>query len=79
MLTTKITRYGNSLAVRLPATLAKELELREGDSVTIKRAGSGVVFERAYRGTLEEMLATVHGDPEGELLTGPALGAEDFD
>jgi antitoxin MazE len=79
MLTTKITRYGNSLAVRLPAALARELELREGDNVIIKRSGSGIVFERAYRGTLEEMLATVQGEPEGELLTGPALGAEDFD
>ena len=79
MLTTRITRYGNSLAVRLPAALAKELEWREGDSVTIKRSGSTIVFERAYRGTLEEMLATVHGEPEGELLTGPALGAEDFE
>jgi antitoxin MazE len=79
MLTTKITRYGNSLAVRLPAALARELELREGDNVTIKRSGSAIVLERAYRGTLDEMLATVHGAPEGELSTGSALGAEDFD
>jgi antitoxin MazE len=78
MLTTKITRYGNSLAVRLPAALARELELREGDNVTIKRSGSSIVFERAYP-TLEEMLATVRGEPEGELRTGPARGAEDFD
>jgi len=37
------------------------------------------ITHRDDRGTLEEMLETVHGEPEGELLTGPAVGAEDFD
>ena len=77
MMTTRVTRYGNSLAVRLPAALAKELEMREGDRVTMRRVGSGLVIEREYRPSLEEMLALVR-EPEGEWLTGE-VGAEVVD
>ena len=34
---TKIARYGNSLTVRLPAAVARELDLRDGDRVTLTR------------------------------------------
>ena len=77
-MTTRVTRYGNSLAVRLPAALAKELEMREGDSVMMRRVGSGLVIEREYRPSLDEMLATVRG-VEGEWDTGQAQGAETDD
>jgi antitoxin MazE len=75
---TKITRYGNSLAIRLPAALAKELEMREGDTVMIRRVGTRLMVERDALGTLDEMLATVPG-PEAEIPAGHAVGAEDVD
>jgi antitoxin MazE len=78
MLSTKITRYGNSLAIRLPAGLAKEMQMREGDSVMIERDGTRLTIEREELPTLEEMLATVTAR-EAELETGSALGAEDFE
>lgn len=32
----KVARWGNSLAVRLPAKVVEELNLREGDEVEVK-------------------------------------------
>ena len=72
---TKITRYGNSLAVRLPAALARELDLRDGDRVRVRRLDQAVIIERASGSRLGELLATVR-DQEPEVRTGPARGAE---
>ncbi|MDZ4842287.1 MAG: AbrB/MazE/SpoVT family DNA-binding domain-containing protein [Hyphomicrobium aestuarii] len=37
----KVAKWGNSLAVRLPAHLVSELGLAEGDDVEIRRAADG--------------------------------------
>ncbi len=75
---TKIARYGNSLTVRLPAVLARDLGFREGDRVQIRRLETGIAIERPVRARLEERLATVH-EQDAEISTGPALGAERFE
>ncbi len=38
-----IAKWGNSLAVRLPAKLVEELGLKEGDQVELRRAPDGVL------------------------------------
>jgi antitoxin component of MazEF toxin-antitoxin module len=76
MTETKIARYGNSLTVRLPAGLARDLDLREGDVVTLRRIDSGVAIERRHGSRLDAWLDTVTGAPEGEWDTGPAVGRE---
>lgn len=38
---TKITRWGNSLAVRIPQELARELGIHEGDAAVLKKCGTG--------------------------------------
>lgn len=44
----KIAKWGNSLAVRLPASVVEALQLREGDEVRIESSGDGVLrVERA--------------------------------
>jgi antitoxin MazE len=35
----KVTKWGNSLAVRLPVAVVKALNLKEGDEIYIKVAG----------------------------------------
>jgi antitoxin component of MazEF toxin-antitoxin module len=75
MIETKIARYGNSLTVRLPAAMARDLDLREGDRVALRRIAGGLVVERSARGRLEARLATVR-EPEAEVGAGRALGAE---
>jgi antitoxin MazE len=39
----KVSKWGNSLAVRLPAAVVEALELKEGDDIEIRVAG-----ERAF-------------------------------
>ncbi len=78
MVQAKIARYGNSLTVRLPAALARDLGLREGDSVELRRVENGLVLERSPRARLEERLATVRG-PEAEIGAGRACGVENFE
>ena len=39
----KISKWGNSLAVRLPAKLVDELGLAEGDEVEVRRASDGAL------------------------------------
>jgi antitoxin MazE len=36
----QVSKWGNSLAIRLPAAVVKALELKEGDHVEIRVAGS---------------------------------------
>lgn len=35
----QVSRWGNSLAVRLPATVVRALDLKEGDEIEIRIAG----------------------------------------
>ncbi len=72
---TKIARYGNSLTVRLPVAIARELGLRDGDRVMLRTVDAGVLIERPRRTRLEARLATVHGR-EAEAGAGRAAGAE---
>lgn len=58
----QVSKWGNSLAVRLPAKLVEELGLKEGDEIDVRRAGDGALevtkkpsaeeaFEK-FRGTM---------------------------
>lgn len=75
MIQTRITRYGNSLSVRLPAALARDLDLHEGDQVALRRVAEGLVLERAAGSRLQRRLATVK-KAEAEVGAGRAMGAE---
>jgi antitoxin MazE len=35
----RVSKWGNSLAIRLPATVVKALELKDGDQIEIRIAG----------------------------------------
>jgi|GEM_PF-53997 len=37
----RVAKWGNSLALRLPAKVVKELDLAEGDEVELRAAGPG--------------------------------------
>jgi antitoxin MazE len=43
----QLSKWGNSLAVRIPATIVKALDLKEGDEITI-RVGSNDDFNAAH-------------------------------
>ena len=48
----QVAKWGNSLAVRLPAELVRELGLREGDEITLRADAGG--FEQEAVLTLVE-------------------------
>jgi len=54
----KVAKWGNSLAVRIPADVAHILDLHEGDDVTIHAAGKGDLG-LAKDESREEILARV--------------------
>jgi antitoxin component of MazEF toxin-antitoxin module len=74
----KVARYGNSLTVRLPVSVAREIDLRDGDQVTLRTTAGGVFIERPKRSRLAMRLETVE-HPESEISTGRAVGAEEFE
>lgn len=51
----QVSRWGNSLAVRLPAKVVEALNLREGDDIEIRIAGERA-FAVARKQTVEDRL-----------------------
>ena len=52
-----VAKWGNSLAVRLPAALVRELGLREGDAIELRADGRGLAVSRHQRP--DEVLAAL--------------------
>ena len=60
-MTTKIQKWGNSLAVRLPKELASGLSFRDGGEVRISQEGDALIIRRGKNSklTLSELLKKV--------------------
>jgi antitoxin MazE len=54
----QVSKWGNSLAIRLPKAVVEALKLKEGDSVTVHVAGRRR-FEVEKEPVLSELLARV--------------------
>lgn len=52
----QVAKWGNSLAVRLPASVVDALQLKEGDDIEIHIAGEKV-FELEKKTSAQELLA----------------------
>ncbi len=52
----RVAKWGNSLAVRLPAAVVEALDLKDGDSIEIRVAG-GRVFEVSRDQARQQALA----------------------
>jgi antitoxin MazE len=64
----QISRWGNSLAVRLPASIVKALKLKEGDEIEIQLAGARQfgIARKAGRAELLKRLRAFRGRlPDG--------------
>lgn len=51
----QIAKWGNSLAVRLPAELVRELGLKEGDQIDLRKDDDVIMVQRLPRA--EDILA----------------------
>ena len=57
---TQVSRWGNSLGVRIPKACAEELGLAEGATVDVKVSGRNLVMEPAQREyALEELVSGI--------------------
>lgn len=54
----QVAKWGNSLAVRLPAAIVEALQIKEGDDIEIHVANERV-FELKKKPTPQELLATL--------------------
>lgn len=70
----QVAKWGNSLAVRLPARLVQELGLKAGDEVRITRAGPDLAVSRLP--TPNEVLAEL-GRFRGRLPAAQRLTRDD--
>jgi antitoxin MazE len=75
---TVVQKWGNSLALRIPKTMAEHIKVKEGVSVDIREDGD-TLFIRPSKTklTLKELLAKVKPENlHGETQTGYVVGKE---
>lgn len=76
---TRVQRWGNSLAIRIPKPLADEIGLRDNSPVQVSLRDKTLVVVPIRKPTLslDALLAQVTPDNlHGEVQTGPAVGSE---
>lgn len=76
---TRVQKWGNSLALRIPKPFATEVGLKRDSTVEISLADGRLVIAPVAEPvlTLEYLLAQVTEDNlHGEIETGPAVGRE---
>ena len=76
---TQLSKWGNSLAIRIPLHLAKDAGLVEGDQLDLKLNKQGQIVLRPARPRykLSELLARVTPENRhGETDWGPPVGKE---
>jgi antitoxin MazE len=75
-----LAKWGNSLAVRIPAKFAEQARMREGTPIIIKVKGGRLIIERARpKYKLQDLLAGYSPDDQPEeLFKGPAAGHEEW-
>jgi antitoxin MazE len=76
---TRIQKWGNSLALRIPKTFAEEANLKENSPVEVSVTEGKLVVSPASKSklTLDKLLAGVTAENiHAEVDTGPAKGNE---
>lgn len=78
---TRIQKWGNSLALRIPRAFAEESDLQEDSAVdlTVRNGKLVVVPIRDSAVTLEELVSQITPENRhGEVSTGDAVGNESW-
>ncbi|NPV02242.1 MAG: AbrB/MazE/SpoVT family DNA-binding domain-containing protein [Brevinematales bacterium] len=73
-----VQKWGNSLAVRIPANYAKDVRIQEGSAVEVTVEENRIVIIPETKGSrLEEMLSRIdENNLHGETDTGGQVGSE---
>jgi antitoxin MazE len=77
-MTAKIQKWGNSLALRIPRDVARQIRVGEGDAVTLRVSGGGfTVKPTPVRPSLDDLLKGVTAaNLHEETDWGSAVGRE---
>lgn len=78
---TRIRKWGNSLGLRIPRSLASEAAVDDGSAVDITVEGGDLVIRplRRRRYSLDELLAGIDDENRhGEVSTGAPVGNESW-
>jgi len=78
-MTTTLQKWGNSLAVRIPKTVANDVALGEGEAVDLRIRNGEIVIApiRAKKYRLEELVGRISAkNRHSEIPTGKRLGRE---
>ena len=77
-MTSQLAKWGNSLALRIPKSVAAEANVQDGDPVEVSVENGAIVVRPAVkRYTIEELVADMTPDKRhGETDWGPPLGNE---
>jgi antitoxin MazE len=77
----QVVKWGNSLAVRIPKSVAEQARMREGDAIVLKAGKGRIELRRAERvPTLEELVSRI--TPENRYPDtdwGPDVGREEIE
>ncbi len=76
-----IAKWGNSLAIRIPRSLAEQVHITEGTAINFSVEGNSIVItpQKRKKYTLDELLEGMTCDKfHSEFDTGNAEGKEDW-
>ena len=74
---TIVKKWGNSLGIRIPNVIARELSLKDGSVVDISDKGKEIVIKPIQKATLSEMLGKINEQNiHKEIETGGQVGNE---
>ena len=70
-----VRKWGNSLGIRIPGTMAKEISLKDGSSVDIEGKNGQIIIKPRNKYVLKEMLtkissANIHEEIESSGIVG---------
>ena len=74
---TKVQKWGNSLGIRIPNFLVKELHLKNASTVDLKREDNKLIITLSKKVKLKNLMSTINEDNiHKEIETGNTLGNE---
>lgn len=79
-MTAIVAKWGNSLAIRIPRSIAEQAQITEGTGINLTVAGNSIVItpQKRKKYTLDELLEGMTPDRfHPEFETGNVVGNED--
>ncbi|MBV8580367.1 MAG: AbrB/MazE/SpoVT family DNA-binding domain-containing protein [Candidatus Eremiobacteraeota bacterium] len=71
-----ISRWGNSLAIRLPKGVLEATRLAEGDLVDVRPEGGNLIVTRTHRRSLDDLVAGITPENRHAEILDTAVGNE---